>query len=503
METVYLGRHTLLGRAVAIKVLLPALSRNKESVERFFNEARALSRITDPGVVQVFDFGHLNDGRAFIVVEFLEGESMHARLKRVERFDAGACLRLSRLICGSLAAVHAKGLIHRDLKPESFFIVDDASAPGGERAKLLDLGIARQTRDPVGTLQTDSVPGTPMYMSPEQCGGGTSIDHRTDIYSFACVMFTMLAGQPPFGGRSPPDLVEAHLRESAPLASSIAPGVPAIIDDILQRCLKKSPEQRYQSMMELAHALGAAEQALTAATTLVAPAPAPAPAASVRAQPSATSSLDGQLAAFALRSDTPAHERDAACRDGIALPAIDPLDTGEPATMTPHDSRVGPVAPAPRGDSRRRRRIAGAVIVTASLLGVLGAIVVSADGSHGGAPMLGTSAAQAATRSSPMPQPRPDVVVAPAVPGPPSSAPASRIAGSPGADGAGEVAPPAPTTAPPPSIPGSPPPGRPLPSGKHPSNPDTRGDHANARQRSAPSIADLKRNVSQNVTRGD
>jgi eukaryotic-like serine/threonine-protein kinase len=456
METVYLGRHTLLGRAVAIKVLLPALSRNKDNVERFFNEARALSRITDPGVVQVFDFGHLNDGRAFIVMEFLEGESLHARLKRVQRIDAGACLRLSRLICSSLAAVHAKGLIHRDLKPESFFIVDDASAPGGERAKLLDLGIARQTREPVGALQADSgvLPGTPMYMSPEQCGGGADIDHRTDIYSIACVMFTMLAGQPPFGGRSPRDLVEAHLREPAPLASSIAPGVPVIVDDILQCCLKKSPEDRYQSIMELAHAIGAAEQALTATTTFVAPAPAPAPAASVRALPSAAPSLDGQLAA---------------------------LDTGGP---------------------RRRRWIAGAVIVTASLLGVLCAIVISADGGHGGAPMLGTSAAQAATRSSPMPQPRPDVV-APAAPGPPSSAPASRIAGSPSAGGAGEIAPLAPATPPPPSTTGSPSPGRPLPSGKHPSNPDTRGDHANARQRAAPSIADLKKNVSQNVTRGD
>jgi hypothetical protein len=197
----------------------------------------------------------------------------------------------------------------------------------------------------------------------------------------------------------------------------------------------------------------------------------------VRAQPSAATSLDGQFAALALRADIPAHEQEPACHDGIALPA-------------------------PRGDSRRRRWIAGAVIVTASLVGVLCAIVISADGGHGGAPMLGTSAAQAATRSSPMPLPRPDVVT-PAAPGPPSSAPASRSAGSPSPGGAGELAPPAPSTPPPPSTPGSPSPDRPLPSGKHPSNPDTRGDHANTRPRAAPSIADLKRHVSQNVTRGD
>jgi hypothetical protein len=276
----------------------------------------------------------------------------------------------------------------------------------------------------------------------------------------------------------------------------MAPGVPAIVDDILQRCLKKSPEDRYPSMTELAHAIGAAEQALTAATTLVAPAL----AASERARPSLEPSLDGQFAALALRADISAHEREPACGDGIALPMTNQAGTDRPATMTSHDARARSVAPAPRGDSSRRRWAAGAVIATASLLGVLGAIVISADGGHHGASLHEASTAQAATRSNPMPQPQP-AVVAPAAPGPPRSVPASGIAGSSNTGGAGEVAPPPPP--PPPSTPGSPSPGRPLPSGKHPSNPDPRGDHANARQRAAPSIADLKRHVSQNVTRGD
>ncbi len=456
MATVYLGRHTLLGRAAAIKVLLPALSRNKETVERFFNEARTLSRVTDPGIVQVFDFGHLNDGRAFIVMEFLEGESIHARLKRIPRLDAAACLRLSRLICGSLAAVHAKGIIHRDLKPGNIFIVNDASVPGSERTKIFDFGIAKQPRDAAGMLQAraGTLMETPVYMSPEQCRGERDVDHRSDIYSIGCVMFTMLAGQPPFGERPPQDLVVAHLREPAPLASSIAPEVPATVDDILQRCLKKSPEDRYQSMTELAHAIGAAEQRLTAATTPVDPA-------------------------------APANVR--------ARPSLEP---------TSHGASVRSIAPAVRGDSRRRRWTAGAVIVTASLLGVLCPFVISRGDGHDGAPQHEPSTAQAATRPSPMQQRQPDVV-GPAAPVLPTSAPVNRIAGSVGVGGAAQVVPPPPTPPTPPSTAGRPYPDRPRPGGQQLSNHDTKGDHANPRQRSARPNADLQRAISQNVTRGD
>jgi serine/threonine-protein kinase len=478
MATVYLGRHTLLGRAAAIKVLLPQPSRNRETVERFFNEARTLSRITDPGIVQVFDFGHLSDGRAFIVMEFLEGESIHARLKRIPRLDAAACLRLSRLLCGSLAAVHAKGIIHRDLRPGNIFIVNDASVPGGERTKIFDFGIAKQTRDAAGMIQAraGTLTETPLYMSPEQCRGERDVDHRSDIYSIGCVMFTMLAGQPPFGGRPPQDLVVAHLREPAPLASSIAPEVPAIVDDILQRCLKKSPEDRYQSMTELAHAIGAAEQLLTAATTPVVPA--------VPANVRARSSMEPSL--------------------GIALPMTNQAGMGGPDSTTSHGAGVRSIAPAVRGNSRRRRWTAGAVIVTASLLGVLCAFVISRDAGHDGAPLQEPSTAQAATRSSPRPQRQPDVV-GPAAPGLPTSAPVNHIAGSLGVGGAGKVVPPPPPPTPPtpPGTAGRPSPDRPRPGGQQLSNHDTKGDHANPRQRSAPPNADLQRAISQNVTRGD
>ena len=262
MGVVYVGEHTLLGRKAAIKVLLPELSANKEIVQRFFNEARAVTQIADPGIVQVFDFGFDQLGSAYIVMELLEGEPMDRRLDRIGRFAPFDCVRLMKQICISLHAAHAKGIIHRDLKPENIYIVGDPAVTGGERAKILDFGIAKLQHDEPGKMKTRTgmVMGTPVYMSPEQCRGAGVVDHRSDIYSIACVMMTMLTGRPPFGGTGSGELIVAHMREPAPYAASRIGELPPIIDQILQRALAKDPDQRFQTMMELAQALAQAEQ---------------------------------------------------------------------------------------------------------------------------------------------------------------------------------------------------------------------------------------------------
>ena len=264
MGVVYIREHTLLGRRAAIKVLLPELSANREIVQRFFNEAKAVTQISDPGIVQVFDFGYHADGSAFIVLELLDGESMDHRLLRIGRFSPIDCLRLMRQICTSLHAAHAKGVVHRDLKPENIFIVGDPAVTGGERAKILDFGIAKLSADEPGMMKTRTgmVMGTPVYMSPEQCRGAGEVDHRSDIYSIGCVMMTMLTGRPPFQGQGSGDLIAAHLREPAPYAASRVTGLPPVIDHILQRCLQKAPGDRFGSMMELVEAIGHAEQQL-------------------------------------------------------------------------------------------------------------------------------------------------------------------------------------------------------------------------------------------------
>lgn len=291
MGTVYVGEHTLLGRKAAIKVLLPSLSSNEDSVKRFFNEARAVSLIADPGIVQIFDFGYSTDGSAFIVMEWLDGEPMDKRIERIGRFELMECLRLMRLICTSLEAAHVKGIVHRDLKPENIFIVGDPAVPGGERAKILDFGIAKMADEP-GRLKTrtGTLMGTPVYMSPEQCRGAGDIDHRSDIYTIACVMFTMLTGQPPFNGVASGELIASHLCELPPLASSRRSELPGIVDQILEQCLRKSPAERFQSMTELVQALGFAEQTLTAA-------PAPDPSASL--VPSASTLRRGAMPVLA------------------------------------------------------------------------------------------------------------------------------------------------------------------------------------------------------------
>src|SRR5262245_9372543 len=195
MGTVYLGEHILLGRRAAIRTLLPTLSSNREIVDRFFNEARAISAISDPGVVQIFDFGYHVDGTAYIVMEVLEGESLATRLERMGKLPLVDALRLARQLSSSLAAAHTRRIIHRDLKPGNVFVIRDPEVPGGERTKILDFGICK-LGDPehAHTTLTGTMLGTPVYMSPEQCRGAGRVDHRSDIYSLGCVLFHMIVG---------------------------------------------------------------------------------------------------------------------------------------------------------------------------------------------------------------------------------------------------------------------------------------------------------------------
>ena len=271
MGVVYLGQHTLLGRRAAIKVLLPALSARSEIVQRFFNEARAVTSVSDPGIVQVFDFGYHSDGSAFIIMEYLEGEPLDRRLDRLGRLPPLEALRLGRQLASSLAAAHAQQIIHRDLKPENIFLVHDAEVAGGERTKILDFGIAKLSDDHPRKIETSTgvLMGTPRYMSPEQCRGLADIDHRSDIYALGCVLFRLLTGKPPFDGEAPGDIISAHIREPAPVPSSQLPELPAAVDALVIRCLAKSPAERFQSMADVTAAIGQTLQLVGA------PAPAP------------------------------------------------------------------------------------------------------------------------------------------------------------------------------------------------------------------------------------
>ena len=244
MGIVYLARHATLGRPAAVKVLHPEMSSNQDIVARFFNEARAATAVRHPGIVEVFDFGFLEDRTAYIVMEYLDGESLAARMRRA-RSPIVVTLTIVRAIARSLQAAHEHGIVHRDLKPDNVFLVPDPELPGGERVKLLDFGIAKlAVVGEASHTRTGTVMGTPTYMAPEQCRGAGSVDHRADLYALGCVAYEMLCGQPPFVADGPGDVIARHLYfQPSPLRSH-RPDIPAELDDLVLWLLQKDPGAR-------------------------------------------------------------------------------------------------------------------------------------------------------------------------------------------------------------------------------------------------------------------
>jgi eukaryotic-like serine/threonine-protein kinase len=260
MGSVWLAEHSILGRQAAIKILHPQFSHQAEIVARFFNEARAATATADPGIVQVFDFGQLDDGNAYIVMELLEGETLEQRLHRVKRFTPTEAQRIVRQVATSLGSAHERGITHRDIKPDNIFLVKDAEVLGGERAKLVDFGIAKMPGEHSGHTNASAVIGTPAYMSPEQCIGAGHVDQRADIYALGCVWFALLVGHPPFMGRGSGDVIAMHLMKEPTVPSSEVSGIPRDVEALIMRCLAKEPGERPKNGNELAKAIAALEK---------------------------------------------------------------------------------------------------------------------------------------------------------------------------------------------------------------------------------------------------
>ncbi len=263
MGAVYRATHQLLGRAAAVKVLLPELSTNRELVDRFFNEARAATSVRHPGIVEIYDFGYLPSGTAFIVMELLDGEPLSRCLARHGRLAESTALLYLRGMASALAAAHAKGIVHRDLKPDNVFLVPDPDLPGGVRVKLLDFGIAKVAEAARGRTsgtktRTGSVMGTPAYMSPEQCRGAGDVDHRADLYGLGCIVYEMVTGQQPFVADGPGEILAAHILTAPLPPSKVEPTASANLDALALCLLAKRPEDRMQSAAELVRVLGPA-----------------------------------------------------------------------------------------------------------------------------------------------------------------------------------------------------------------------------------------------------
>jgi tRNA A-37 threonylcarbamoyl transferase component Bud32 len=259
MGAVWEGTHSTLGSRVAVKFIDAEYAESPEARSRFENEARAAARLRSKHVVEVYDHGVSDDGRPFIVMEFLEGEPLDRRLDRVGRLTAKETAHIVLQVCRGLTKAHAAGIVHRDLKPENVFLVWDEEE-GTDVVKVVDFGIAKFSDTSMSSssaTRTGSVLGTPHYMSPEQARGLRSVDARSDLWSVAVIAYRCIVGALPFEGEAVGDLLVKLCTAPIPVPSQLAPDVPPSFDAWLQRALNRDPAQRFANAAQLAESLAA------------------------------------------------------------------------------------------------------------------------------------------------------------------------------------------------------------------------------------------------------
>ncbi|HEY2374911.1 MAG TPA: serine/threonine-protein kinase [Gemmatimonadaceae bacterium] len=247
MGAVFLARDVRLDRFVAIKVLPPHLAAESELRELFLREARTAGRLSHPNIVAVFRADELA-GHPFFAMPFIEGENLAERVSAQGPLPAADAVRFLREVAWALAYAHARGVVHRDVKPENIMIEH-----GSGRAIVTDFGIARVEFGPTLT-QDGLIVGTASYMSPEQIDG-ESLDGRSDLYALGIVGFLLLSGRLPFAAPSVSAILYAHLNTPAPSLASVAPRVPEPIAAVIDRCLEKNRDARYPTGESLADAL--------------------------------------------------------------------------------------------------------------------------------------------------------------------------------------------------------------------------------------------------------
>jgi serine/threonine-protein kinase len=269
MGTVYLAEHPRLRRSSAIKVLHPWLVQDSKAVKRFFDEAHASNAIRHPNIVDIYDCGTLPDLSPYIVMEYLEGETLASRLQRGP-LPIGVALDYMCQAASALAAAESKGIVHRDLKPENLFLTSDRADRRRVQVKVLDFGIAKlqqnfhETPERTGAV---TLIGTPLYMSPEQCLAEPEVDSRSDVYSLAVILYEMLLGHPPFVGKSAGVVMNMHVNLLPERLRPVRPEIPAPLEMTLLRALAKNPDKRLSSVSELLAELRVEKSSLDAAAS--------------------------------------------------------------------------------------------------------------------------------------------------------------------------------------------------------------------------------------------
>jgi serine/threonine-protein kinase len=266
MGFVYRAVQPLIGKEVAIKVLRDRVSDSTEGLQRLLTEARAVNAISHRGIIDIFSFGALPDGRQYIVMELLRGHSLEEELKRRGRLPAHEVLGLLEPILSTLAAAHGAGVIHRDLKPSNVFL---AQQPDGSReVKLLDFGLAKLLHPYADTPQTRAghMLGTPGYMAPEQIRG-RSVTPAADLYALGAITFQLLTGQPPFPGTEACAVIMRQMEEEPPVPSSLESSISPALDAFVLQLLAREPGQRPSSAEAARQQLGVLRASLSPTVT--------------------------------------------------------------------------------------------------------------------------------------------------------------------------------------------------------------------------------------------
>lgn len=255
MGTVWAATHVNLNQRVAVKLILPELADSESIRARFEAEAKAAAALRSRFVVQVYDSGINEEGVPYLVMEYLQGESLEALVDRSGPLGLEYGVQVMAQVAKGLSRAHSQGIVHRDLKPANVFLAQ--TDDGEEVAKILDFGIAKFQRDApsVSATATGTVVGTPLFMSPEQARGKKGVDHRSDLYSLGAMTFWTLTGRHAFGGEALGELILAICTKPLPSLAATAPGLPAALDDWYAKACAREPDDRFQSADELVAAL--------------------------------------------------------------------------------------------------------------------------------------------------------------------------------------------------------------------------------------------------------
>jgi hypothetical protein len=254
MSVVYRAENPRLGNVVALKLLSPELAEDESFRERFVRESRTAASIPHPNIIPIYDAGDA-EGVLYIAMRFVEGPDLKALIKDRDPLPAARVLRLAAQIASALDAAHARGMIHRDVKPANVLV--EPGPEGEDHAYLADFGLTKHVESHSGITGTGQFLGTIDYMAPEQIEG-RQVDARADVYALGCVLFECLAGSPPYRRESEVAILWAHIRDDPPALSDVRAGLPSAADRVLAKALAKDPADRQQSCGELAAELRSA-----------------------------------------------------------------------------------------------------------------------------------------------------------------------------------------------------------------------------------------------------